>query len=302
MNSAKRLFYDFNFFLKTRYGEKIRRIMVNTGLGCPNRENGKKGCVYCLNGSASIVSNASQDIRKQIEQQINRFEKNKKAKKFIAYFQAYTNTYAPPEKLKNIFSNVSFFPEIVAVAIGTRPDCIDREKLSAIRNAVCNKDIWIEYGLQSVNPKTLAFINRGHGIKTFQQAIALTKDYGIETGAHVILGFPWETKKDIILLARFLAKCRIDFIKIHLLHVLKGTPLEYIYNKGKIKLPDLSSYAKMAACLIEHLPRTVVIQRLTGEGTAQTHVAPEWALNKTKVISEINNELLSARSFQGKFC
>ncbi|MBN1522679.1 MAG: TIGR01212 family radical SAM protein [Candidatus Aureabacteria bacterium] len=301
MDAEKRLYNDFSSFLKSRYGEKVRRLTVNAGFGCPNREGGRSGCIYCLDGSASPVSDSSKTVEEQIREQIIIHLKKKHAKKFIAYFQAYTNTYAPPGKLESIFSQVSKFSEVVAVAIGTRPDCIDEQKLTAIRDSLADKDVWIEYGLQSVRQKTLRFIRRGHGSKIFEKAALLTKQMGFEVGAHVILGFPWETRNDIYQLARFLKKCRVDHLKIHLLHVLKGTPLEILYRKKSIALPTLKTYAQMAADLIECLPRSLVIQRLTGEGTKETHVAPLWAMNKTKVIEAINSELRKRRSYQGKF-
>ena len=302
MDPKKRLYNDFNRFLKLRYGERLERLTLNTGFNCPNRQGQKSGCIYCLNGSSSIVSDSSIPLSEQIKKSLERaFAKKKPVRKFIAYFQAYTNTYAPPEKLFETFSVVTSFPEIKAVAIGTRPDCIDEEKLHAIKKAVANKDIWIEYGLQSVSSKTLKFIRRGHNVDIFRKAVKLTKKFGIETGAHVILGFPWETQKSTLRLARFLTECRIDHLKIHLLHILKGTTLEHLYKNRTFNLPSFDQYIKMAADLIEHLPPSIVIQRLTGEGTKDTHIAPAWALNKTRVIEGINSELLKRNSFQGKF-
>lgn len=302
MDSRKRRYNDFNQYLKATYGERVSRLPIDTSLNCPNRTGYKKGCIYCLDGSASKSSNREKPVHEQIREQIEKASiKKKPVQKFIAYFQAYTNTYASPEKLGILFSPVSNYSEIVALAIGTRPDCIDNKKLLSIKKAAGNKDIWMEYGLQSISAKTLRFIKRGHGIKAFQKAVSMTRKCHIKTGAHVILGFPWETKKEIKRLAQFLTSCRIDFLKIHLLHVLKGTPLEILYKKKQISLPTFNEYISMVALLLEHLPGSVVIQRLTGEGTKETHMAPKWALDKTKVIEAINNDLAKRNSFQGKF-
>jgi uncharacterized protein len=300
MDVSQKLYNDFNSWLKRQYNAKVRRIAIDAGFSCPNREQGKSGCLYCLDGSASVLSDRKKDVSEQIGSQVQRSLEKDGSLRFIAYFQAYTNTYAPAEKLRRIFSSASVFPEVIALAIGTRPDCIDSEKLEAIKNAAKGKDVWLEFGLQSVNSRTLRFIRRGHGIKAFQSAVRLTKEKGFKAGAHVILGFPWETQKDIVRLARFLSACNIDFIKIHLLHVLKNTPLEKLYRKKLIVLPTMKKYVGLSADLIERLPRTVVIQRLTGEGTRDTHIAPKWALNKTKVIDAINEELRRRKSFQGK--
>lgn len=298
----KKLYNDFSGYLKARYGEKVKRIPVDAGLFCPNRENNRPGCIYCLNGSASTGSDRRKPIKVQLQEQITAARSQKKpVRRFIAYFQAYTNTYAPPEALVDIFSPAASFPEITAIAIGTRPDCIDKEKILAIKRAAKDKDIWIELGLQSIQTRTLKFIRRGHSLQAFHEAAALIRKHGIKTGAHIILGFPWEKRKDILRTAAFLKTCHIDFIKIHLLHVLKNTPLEALYRQKKIILPSLPQYVHMTADLIEHLPRNIVIQRLTGEGTRITHLAPKWALEKTKVIEAINNELIRRRSFQGKY-
>ena len=303
MNADKKLYNDFNSYLRRTYGGKTKRIPLNSSLGCPNRENGRIGCIYCLNGSSSPSSKGFLSVSEQLKEFIFKYRLSKEntSCNLIAYFQAYTNTYTNSSKLFEMLFPVSSFTEIKAVAIGTRPDCIDPLKLATIKKAVPEKDIWIEYGLQSISSKTLKFIKRGHDVKAFQKAIKLTKQYEIKTGVHVILGFPWEKKKYIIKLARFISECDLDFIKIHLLHVLKNTALEKMYMSKRITLPSFKNYVHMASDLIENLPKKIVIQRLTGEGSKNNHVAPLWALKKTKVIQAINDELIKRGSFQGKY-
>ena len=295
----KNLYYDLNFYLKNKYGQKTKKITIDAGFTCPNRLDGKKGCIYCLNGSNYFPTKDS--IESQIQKKIN-FYSNKKINSFIAYFQAYTNTFASPQKLKQIYSTVNKFPKINVVAIGTRPDCIDKHKLDAIKQAIINKDIWIEYGLQSIDERTLQFIQRGHTVEDFKKAVLITKEYpDIAIGTHIILGFEWETKEYIEKLAVFLNKSGINYLKIHLLHILKGTELEKLYIQNKIKLPSMEKYISMVVFLLERLNKKIIIHRLTGEGTKENHIAPIWALQKSKILNEINKKLLLSNSFQGKF-
>lgn len=215
------------------------------------------------------------------------------AKKFIAYFQAFTNTYAPSAKLKSVYDGVLDFNDIVGISIGTRPDEVDKEKLRLISSYKDKYEVWIEYGLQSIHNKTLKLINRGHAFSDFLQAVRVTRQFDIPVSAHVILGLPGETKEDIIETAKTLAGLKIDGIKIHVLHILKGSKLEKLYDEGKIKLLEQNEYVDLVCEFLRHLGPDVIIQRLTGQGDKESHIAPLWALDKIGTINKIMTVIAS---------
>lgn len=293
---------DYNSYLKKRYGCKVYRIGIDAGFSCPNRgsSSGSSGCIYCNeNGARSTYTNPKETVYDQLNNRIARLKKDKNAEKFIAYFQAFTNTYAPTDILKNIYDTVLKFPEIVGISIGTRPDMVDPEKLNLISSYKERYEVWIEYGLQSAHDKTLKLINRGHTFGDFLNAASMTKALDIKVCAHIILGLPGETRQDMIETAKKISSLNIDGIKIHLLHILKGSPLETLYREGKVRLLARDEYIERACDFLENLPENIIIQRLTGEGKRGEHVAPEWALDKTGVIKGIEETLAKRGSRQG---
>ncbi len=223
----------------------------------------------------------------------------KNANKFIAYFQAFTNTYAKPDRLKNIYDAIIDFKAVVGMSIGTRPDTIDHDKLELISSYKNRYEVWIEYGLQSIHNKTLKYINRGHDFEDFLIALKLTKEFGIPVCVHVILGLPGETRDDMIETARKLSELKIDGIKIHLFHILKGSMLEKLYREGKVKVFGQDEYVELASDFLENLSPDIIIQRLTGEGAKGKHVAPLWAFDKIETINKIKKVLTLRGSFQG---
>jgi radical SAM protein (TIGR01212 family) len=272
----------YNDYLRTKYGCKVYRIGLDAGFSCPGR------CIYCnSNGSRASYINPEESVKEQLGKRIKYLREAKDAKKFIAYFQAHTNTYAPLEKLKEAYDGVLGFADIVGISIGTRPDAVDKGKLELISSYKDRYEVWIEYGLQSIHNKTLKLINRGHTFEDFLNAIKLTREFGIPICVHVILGLPGETKQDMIETAKRLCELKIDGIKMHVLYILKGSALERLYNEGKVKLLEQDEYVDLAHVFLNNLSPDIIIQRLTGQGSRSDHVAPLWALDKVGTINKI---------------
>ena len=284
----------YNDYLKQKYGCKVYRIAIDAGFSCPNIKSG--GCIYCNSkGSRASYINPALPIQKQLEIRMEYLKKTKSAKKFIAYFQAHTNTYAPADKLKATYDQVTGFDGIVGISIGTRPDAIDREKLKLIASYKDRYEVWLEYGLQSIHDKTLKLINRGHTFDDFLNAVKMTREFGIPVCAHVILGLPGETREDMMATAKRLAELKIEGIKMHLLHILKGSKLEELYRKGEIILLGQDEYVELTREFLSNLLPDIIVQRLTGQGSEDDHIAPLWALDKTGTIKKITEAISSSR-------
>lgn len=274
----------YNDYLKSKYGCKVYRIALDAGFTCPGR------CIYCNhNGSRAVYVDSGDTIKEQIKKRMAYLKEANKAKKFIAYFQAFTNTNAPVDKLKKAYDEVSGFDDIVGISIGTRPDSVDREKMQLIASYKKSYEVWIEYGLQSAHDKTLQLINRGHTYDDFLKAYGLAKEYGLLVSAHVILGLPGEKKEDMIATAKKLSALKVDGIKIHLLHVLRGSELENMYYQGKVRLLEQKEYVELVCDFLRNLSPGIIIQRLTGEGRREDHIAPLWALDKIDTINKIRS-------------
>ena len=286
----------YNDYLREEYGCKVYRVAIDAGFSCPNRDGtkGAGGCIYCnANGSRASYVNPKDPIKTQLETRIKYLKDAKDAKKFIAYFQAFTNTYASWESLKKIYDEVLGYDDIVGISIGTRPDTIDSEKLKLIASYKNRYEVWLEYGLQSIHDKTLKAINRGHNFSDFVKAVDLTKEFSIPIAAHVILGLPGESRKDMIETAEKIKDMGIEGIKIHLLHVLKGSPLEKLYCEGKMRILEEDEYIDLVCEFLENLPRDIIVYRLTGEGNRGDHIAPLWALDKQRVLQKIKDRIKS---------
>ncbi len=297
-----KLYNDYSAYLRERHGCRVYRIGLDAGFTCPNRDGSKGygGCAYCNeDGSRSAYTDPKYSLSEQLEARMKYLKERRGAKKFIAYFQAFTNTYAPVEKLREAYDAVRGFDDIVGISIGTRPDAIDRDKLNLIASYMERYDVWLEYGLQSIHDKTLKTMNRGHALSDFTSAVTLAKEFDIPVSAHVILGLPGETATDMMETAKRLTELKIDGVKIHLLHILKGSALEKEYRMGKIDLLGQDEYVGLISDFLEYLSPDIVIQRLTGEGRREDHVAPEWALDKIGTINKIKEALLKRRSYQG---
>ena len=299
------LYHRFSDYLKETFGEKVYRVPVDAGFSCPNRDGTKGigGCIYCdSRGSAAPFIDRSLSIREQIEVGIKRVLKRYKARKFIVYFQAFSNTYETPEILEKIYAQAVGFEGMVGVAIATRPDCVDREKLEVIQRIFQGMQVWMEYGLQTIHGESLAWIKRGHGVEDFEGAVGLTRAYPFRVGAHIIFGLPGETREMMLETVRYLARLGIDDIKIHMLHVLKGTQLARMYERTPIDLLGMEEYVLTVCDALEILPPSVVIQRLTGDAPAENLIAPKWILKKQETLRGIETEMLKRGTHQGVAC
>jgi len=294
---------NFSSFLKNKYGEKVWKISLHAGFSCPNLDGtlSDTGCIYCNNQAFNIQAGGSQSLDEQIRGSIQRLKKTRKVNKFIAYFQTFTNTYAPVETLKKTYDTVLQYPEIVALSIGTRPDCVDKDKLELIESYSGTIDVWLEYGLQSIHNHTLKKINRGHIYQNFLEAIRLTRERNISICVHVIAGLPGENRNDFLHTVQAVAELGINGIKFHPLHVLKDTILEKMYDQDKITLWSAEDYVEVICDALEILPESVVIQRLTADADKPFLVAPEWCSKhkKMEVIRLIDKKLEDRKTRQG---
>jgi radical SAM protein (TIGR01212 family) len=300
--SDRDLYYKFSSFLKERYGERVQKITVNADFTCPNRDGtaGEGGCIYCNNHGFNVnIRQKPVSIREQIMSGIEHGKKNKRTK-FIAYFQAFSNTYATLEHLKKCYDEVLPFKEIVGLSIGTRPDCIDSEKLALINSYTDSRMVWIEYGLQSIHDKTLKAINRGHDYAAFTRAIKLTSAYpDIFMCVHMILGLPYETPAEMLKSAEAIASLPIHGIKLHPLHIVKNTILETLFNQKKIVPLTLDEYVGLCCDFLERLPVRVAVQRITADAPEDLLIAPAWVSRKMATLNAIDNEFRRRGTRQG---
>ncbi|SNR80179.1 TIGR01212 family radical SAM protein [Desulfurobacterium atlanticum] len=300
-------FKTFSNYLKEIFKERVFRVTVDAGFTCPNRDGTKgiQGCIYCYSGSEYNPEKRQKGIREQIEEGIERARKRYKADKFLVYFQAYTNTYAPIEKLKKIYDEIKNFPEVVGIIVGTRPDAVSYEVLKLINSYTENYLVWIEYGLESPHFKSLQWMNRGHGFSDFLNAFNLTRKFpSINICVHIILGLPVETREEMLETADILAALKIDGVKIHPLHVIKGTPLEKLYLNYPFSLMKEEEYVDLVVDFIERLHPDTVVQRITGEAPSELLIAPSWCSqnSKNRLINRIRERFIERDTYQGKNC
>lgn len=288
-------------YLRAQFHKRVQKITLDAGLTCPHRDSDRLGgCIYCnMKGSGTGALTQGIALKDQIESQMRIMAGRYGAEGFIAYFQSFSNTYAPLETLRSIYDTILPFPEIVGLAIGTRPDCIDEEKLDLIGSYADDRLVWIEYGLQSASNKTLKLINRGHTVEDFVDAVKLTAHYPLRQCAHVIIGLPGEGMDQYIKTARLISSLPVTDIKIHLLYVTRGTPMEDLFLKGKYTPLTLDEYADAVANFIAHVREDIVIQRITGDPHADELIEPKWAVEKEKVRSSIHQALASLGLTQG---
>ncbi|MCD6224195.1 MAG: TIGR01212 family radical SAM protein [Deltaproteobacteria bacterium] len=301
---VEKRYNDLNGYFRKIFGCRVQKISIDAGLSCPNRDGtiSSGGCIYCnAKGSGTGAHSRGLSITEQLCNGKQALAKRYKAKKFIAYFQSFTNTYAPVEKLEQLYGEALAVKDVVGLSIGTRPDCVDEQVLELLQDYARERLIWIEYGLQTVHDATLSFINRGHDFKAFQNAVGATVDRNIKICAHIILGLPGETGAMMMETAKTLSDMRIDGIKLHLLYVVKETKLEKLYNRGIYRCLEQDEYVNIVADFLEKIPSNIVIQRLTGDPHPEELVAPAWSMKKTETLALINDILTKRDSRQGKF-
>ncbi|MGD9505298.1 MAG: TIGR01212 family radical SAM protein [Syntrophobacteraceae bacterium] len=286
---------DYNTYLRGLFGCRVQKITVDAGLTCPNRDGsvGWGGCVYCnARGSGTGASRENLSITEQVEAGKAHLARRYKARKFLVYFQSFSNTYAPLDKLKTLYSEALAIPDVVGLTIGTRPDCLPDPVLDHIASLSRDKLIWMEYGLQSAHDATLQRIRRGHTVADFDDAVARTRERGLPVCVHVIIGLPGEGPEHAIATARFLASRDIQAVKIHILYVVKKTVLDEWLRSGEYSCLTREEYVELAAEFLALLPPGVIVQRVTGDPHPEELAAPLWALDKQKNIEALHAYML----------
>ncbi len=297
-------YYSLDSYLKEKFGQKLYKLSLDGGMTCPNRDGriSHGGCIFCSGGgSGDFSASASLETDKQIEYAKSLISKKYSGNRFIAYFQSYTNTYAPVDYLKKLFIPVIMRDDIAVLDIATRPDCLEPEKLELISELVKIKPVWVELGLQSANNKTAALINRGYANEVYEQAVKNLHIAGAEVITHMIIGLPHEKQPNMLDTARYIAKCGSDGIKLQLLHILEGTRLAGMYADGEFEVLSQQEYISLVCDIIAVLPKNIVIHRLTGDGDKAKLIAPKWSCDKRKVLNLINHELKVRNIIQGCF-
>lgn len=282
-----------NSYLKEKFGCKVYKISLDCGFTCPNRDGtlGYGGCIFCSEGgSGDFAESRTLGVTEQIESGKERVKNKIKSGKYIAYFQAFTNTYADVNTLEKIFSEAINHPDIVALSIATRPDCLEQEKVELLSRLNKIKPIFVELGLQTVNEKTAKYIRRGYTLDVYDNAVKRLHEQGINVVTHIIIGLPYETKEDMLSSVQYVCKVT-DGIKLQLLHILKGTDLAKDYFEHKFEDLSLEEYTDIIAECVKIIPENVVIHRLTGDGAKKDLIAPLWSADKKKVLNTINKRL-----------
>lgn len=295
--------YMLSDYLKEQYGTKIYKLLLSGGMTCPNRDGkcGVGGCIFCSSGGSGEFSQDSRlTVDEQIEREKEKLKDKSRSDKYIAYFQAFSNTYAPVEYLRELYIPIVMRDDIAVLSIATRPDCLSDEIIDLLIELNKIKPVWVELGLQTKNEKTAEFINRGYKNEVYEIAVEKLKRAKINVITHLILGLPYETKEDMIDSARY-AGLHSDGIKFHLLYVVKDTILANLYEKGEFELITMDEYIDILCDCIRSIPAEVVIHRLTGDPDKSSLIAPLWSADKVKVLREIHNAIYDKNVIQGEF-
>lgn len=287
-------YLSFNKYLKDKFGQKVYKISLDGGFTCPNRD-GKidtRGCIFCSKGgSGDFAQNRNLSITEQIESGKKIVEKKIKSGKYIAYFQAFTNTYAPVEILRAKYSEAINHPDIVALSIATRPDCLGDDVIELLDEMNKIKPVFVELGLQTIHSDSAKYIRRGYGLEVYNEAVKKLKNIGVNIVVHIILGLPNESEEDMLESVKYVCQSQIDGIKLQLLHIIAGTDLAKDYEKGLFKTLEFDEYVELIAKCVAIIPKNIVIHRLTGDGAKKDLIAPLWSADKKKVLNAINKAL-----------
>ena len=299
-------YYSLNRYLRETFGEKVYKLALDGGMTCPNRDGtiGTGGCIFCsAGGSGDFAEGRCGSVAEQLERAKARVWGKTGAAKFIAYFQSYTNTYAPVEYLERLFSEAMAEEAIVALSIGTRPDCLPEEVVGLLSRLNQIKPVWVELGLQTIHEETARSIRRGYELSVYEDALGRLKAAGIQVIVHVILGLPGETREQMLATIDYLAgEHRPDGVKLQLLHVLEGTDLAQDYRAGKFRTMEMEEYFELLCACLRRLPEDMVIHRLTGDGPKKTLIAPLWTGDKKRVLNALRRELERQDVQQGSEC
>ncbi|MEJ5377754.1 MAG: TIGR01212 family radical SAM protein [bacterium] len=295
---------DLSGFLRERFGFKVRKIPLDAGLGCPNRDStlGGQGCVYCdVSGSGTGAWSRGLGITQQIQSYLQAPRRGK-VKGYLAYFQSFTNTYAPLEVLRALYREAMAFPEVVGLCIGTRPDCLDDDVLDLLSEINARVMLWLELGLQSAHDETLRKIGRGHSFQTFKEAVERASQRDILVCTHLILGLPGEGMEHVRATAKRISPLPIHGLKLHGLYVVKGTQMESLYKEGLYEPWSLEQYADGVCDVLELIPREWVIHRLCSDPDPRNLLAPSWMLDKQSTLQRIHARMLERNTWQGRLC
>lgn len=296
-------YYSFSQFVREKFGEKVYKLSLDGGFTCPNRDGkiGYGGCIFCsTGGSGDFCPSASLPLSMQIDEAKSRISSKYTGNKFIAYFQAFTNTYGPIEKMKKLFWEVILRDDIVALDIATRPDCLPKEVILLLSELNKVKPVFLELGFQTMHEETAIWMRRGYPISTFSDAVHILHEHSISIITHLILGLPMESKEMAIQTVDYISSLPIDGVKFTMLHVLKNTDLGRLYEKKTFPLLSREEYIDWLICCVEHLRKDIVIHRITGDGKRDELLAPTWTLQKRFVLNSITKEMKARDSFQGK--
>lgn len=287
-------YLSFNKYLKDKFGQKVYKISLDGGFTCPNRDGktGTRGCIFCSKGgSGDFAESRKMSITEQIENGKKRVEKKIKSGKYIAYFQAFTNTYAPVEILRQKYEEAINHPDIVALSIATRPDCLGDDVLRLLDEMNKIKPVFVELGLQTIHQKSAKYIRRGYDLSVYDKAVRDLKKIGVNIVVHVILGLPNESENDMLETVKYVCESGANGIKLQLLHVIDGTDLAKDYEKGLFKTLEFDEYVNLIVKCVKIIPKDIVIHRLTGDGAKKDLIAPLWSADKKRVLNAINKAL-----------
>ena len=291
-------YHTLNYFFKNRFNSKVFKVSLNAGFSCPNKKNGN-GCIFCSKGSGDFGGDKEKDLVTQFNEVKDKISKKWPNSKYIAYFQANSNTYAPLEELKEKYETVINLPNVVGLAIATRSDCLEDDVLDYLAELNKKTFLMVELGLQSMHDKTLKLINRGHDLKNFEEAVNKLQERNIFVTIHIINGLPGENKQDMIETVKYLNSLNINSLKIHMLSVLKDTPLERYYEQNKFPILSKEEYIDIVCEQLQYLNKDIVIGRITGDPDPLKLVTPSWLVKKFCVLNDIDKEMKELDIYQG---
>lgn len=301
-NWDNKRYHTLNYFLRNKFADKVFKVSLDAGFTCPNRDGrlSTGGCVFCSPRGSGDFAGSSSNLVQQFEEVKEMMSKKWKDGRYIAYFQAYTNTYADVDVLREKYYSVLNLEGVVGIAIATRPDCLSIEILDLLEEISKEKYIWVELGLQTIHQSTAEIINRGYTLDTYIKAVQELKKRNIDVVTHVILGLPGENKEEMLQTVEFVANTGTQGIKLHLLHLVKDTKLVKLYEKDQLRIMDMEEYVELVVDCLERIPEDMVIHRITGDGPRETLIEPKWSLKKWEVINAIEHQMMDRDTWQGK--
>lgn len=303
-NNTDKRYNQFSAYLKNKFGAKVYKITIDAGFSCPNRDGtiSTGGCIFCDDGGSFSQAHSNKlSVEEQVIVGAKTLHDRFKAQKFMSYFQAYSNTYKPVDELEKIYKSALNHLDVVGLSVGTRPDCVDEDKLNLLADIGNDYYTWIEYGLQSIHDKTLKKINRGHDFDCFLRAYEMSKEKGLNVCVHVIFGL-WETRDEILQTAQKLAQLHVDGVKIHMLCALENTKLANLYQNGEIDFMSEEEYVSLVTDFLEILPANTTIHRLAGNGLKKNLIAPRWLGAKLDCLNKIDREFIRRNTYQSAKC